>query len=364
MIAGGIMIRKYLEVLRFRSYDKEKEKINTENKAGIALILVFYSIILILNVAGVIFSHQNVLADRNLVLEMVYMVIAVPLYFFVFRKRKMNFTALIYVFEVPLLLITIMHGTFWDPGNLTFTFLLFLLVLPLLILDKPWRVVLLILSMTFIYIGMDYMAKDPQLFSRDLMHVFNTCLMSVSATLYTLAVRIQNIEYAGYFAEKADLDPLTGLFNRFGAERRMRENEPGLMVYMDLDRFKEVNDDFGHSEGDHVLQETAAVLKSCFRRNDVLIRMGGDEFAVFAPGEWKPDEISRKLAEINQKINGIHSSDGTRDISMTVSIGCAYTPDGTADPDDLMRVADQKMYEIKRSGKDSFGIVTIEKEAS
>ena len=358
------MIKQYLKALKFQDYEARKDRVSEENRSGIALILLFYSVILLLNIAGEFIHHENVLKNVNLVLELIYMMTAVPLYFFVLRRRNINFTFVIYLFEIPLLLIAILHGTFWDPDDLTFTFLLFLLVLPLLILDKPWRLISFIVSMTLVFIIADVTCKEPALFSRDLMHAFNTCLMSVAASLYTLAVRIQNLEYAGFFAEKADRDPLTGLYNRFGAERHLKERHPGLVIYMDLDRFKEVNDDFGHEEGDRVLKETADVLKSSFRKDDILIRMGGDEFAVFAQGEWTEEQIQKKLKDILQKTESIHATDGVKDIAMTVSIGSVYTPDGLEEPGQLLRKADQEMYLIKKNGKNNFRSVKIEKEAS
>lgn len=358
------MFKKYLDILQFKSYDKRKERVSEENRSGISLILLFYSVILILNIIGEAVGHRNIFQNRSLVLEIVYMVSAVPLYFIVLRKKDLNFTLMIYLYEIPLLLITILHGTFWDPNSLTFTFLLFLLILPLLILDKPWRVILLIVSLTAVFVVTDLLSKEPALISKDLMHAFNACLMSIAATLYTLTVRIENIEYAGYFEEKADRDSLTGLYNRFGAKRHIMENQPGILVYMDLDHFKEVNDGFGHGEGDHVLQLTAEILRTCFRKDDILIRMGGDEFAVFAPGKWTQDEIVEKMREVLSKVESIHSYGHKNEIAMTVSIGCVYTPDGMTDPEYLIRKADEEMYEIKRNGKDNFGIVTIKKADS
>lgn len=350
------MLKKYLKILKFEKYKKDKERINRENRRGITLILVFYSVILILNLLSTLITRQNMLHNGNLMLELIFMVVTVPLYFFILIKKNINFTRLIYVLEIPMLLIPIWHGTFGDPEGLTFTFLLFLLILPELILDKPWHVIIFIVVMTAVYVAADAFAKVPEVFVRDLLHAINTCLMSIATSLYVLYVRIQNNMYINMVEDKADRDPLTGLYNRFGAERYFPRREPGILLYMDLDRFKEVNDSLGHGEGDRVLQKTAEILRSCFREHDILIRMGGDEFAVFAPGQWTEDKITEKLAEVLKDIHSIHSKGGYGkvDIGMTVSIGCVYAPAGADEIDELIRYADRKMYEVKRNGKDSF----------
>lgn len=356
-----LSIKKFLNLLKFKNYKENKHRINMENRVGIELILVFYSVILILNLLSTFISSQPVFSNRNLMLELIFMLITVPLYFCCLQKRTINFTLAIYLIEVPMLLIPIWHGTFDDPKELTFTFLLFLLILPQLILDKPWHVMLFILGLTAVYIIADVNAKPPQLFEKDLLHTFNTCLMSMAASLYVLSVRIQNNMFINIVEEKADRDPLTNLYNRYGAEQYFKKNEPGLLLYMDLDRFKEVNDSLGHAEGDHVLRETADVLKSCFRKDDLLIRMGGDEFVVFAFGKWTRDEISRKLSEVLHKIDNIHSTAESKhvDVGMTVSIGCVYAPNGAPELDKLIRLADQKMYDVKRNGKNSFKVSVI-----
>lgn len=358
-------IRKFLDLLKFRNYNENKQRISDENRSGISLILVFYSVILILNLISTFVSRQSAIHNRNLMLELIFMLVTVPLFFLCLKKKRMNFTLLIYLIEIPMLVIPIWHGTFDKPDELTFTFLLFLLILPQLILDKPWRVGLFIIVMTLVYVTADFYAKPSEIFVKDLLHSFNACLMSIAASLYVLSVRIQNNMFINIVEDKADRDPLTGLYNRYGAQRHFRKNEPGLLLYMDLDRFKEVNDSFGHGEGDRILKETAEVLKSCFRKDDILIRMGGDEFAVFAFGRWSREAVSAKLSEVLKRIDSLHSAGEAQhlDIGMTVSIGCVYAPDGAVELDDLIRCADQKMYDVKRNGKDNFKVDLFENNA-
>lgn len=358
------MIANDLKILKFNCYNERKEKIDEENRKGIGLILLFYSIIVLVNLVVHIAEHISFIEDPGFASEFVYMIIAAALYLFVFREKRHYATIGIYLTITPLMVITILHGTIWDTHQLTFTFLLLLLVLPLLILDKPWRVITLILSMTALFVVADCSCKDPEILGKDLLHVGNTCLISIAACLYTLIARIQSIESAGYYADKADLDPLTGLYNRFGAEERMEDNQPGLMVFLDLDHFKEVNDIFGHSEGDLVLKETAEALRSCFRKNDIIVRRGGDEFVVFAPGHWTRDQVGEKMSELLRKIENIRRAGENGEVKLSASIGCAYTTGGKAEMEVLMQRADEEMYKIKKSGKDGISIIDFDQSES
>lgn len=105
------------------------------------------------------------------------------------------------------------------------------------------------------------------------------------------------------------------------------------------------------------------MLRTCFRKEDILIRMGGDEFAVSAPGKWNETQIQARLSSMLEKMEKIHFSDGRKKIAMTASIGCAYTPDRLVEPDEMLWQDDQEMYRIKKNGKGSFSIVKTEKEA-
>ncbi len=83
--------------------------------------------------------------------------------------------------------------------------------------------------------------------------------------------------------EEADTDPLTGVLNRRGFDRRVPEYPDGAILMLDLDHFKAVNDDFGHDAGDAVLLRVADVLREELRKDDVLARYGGEEFVIFLP---------------------------------------------------------------------------------
>jgi diguanylate cyclase (GGDEF)-like protein/PAS domain S-box-containing protein len=154
------------------------------------------------------------------------------------------------------------------------------------------------------------------------------------------------------------VDELTGLYNRRGflafSEQHLasiqRTNKSLMVVYADLDGLKQINDSFGHMEGDRALTKTAQLLAETFRSSDVLGRLGGDEFTVFAAVdpdggvESALDRLERKFAYFN--------ATKTAPYTLSVSVGLAImNPDEAETVEQLMARADKAMYENKRERK-------------
>jgi diguanylate cyclase (GGDEF)-like protein/putative nucleotidyltransferase with HDIG domain len=157
--------------------------------------------------------------------------------------------------------------------------------------------------------------------------------------------------------EQAITDGLTGVkTHRFLMEalssewkRSTRANRPFALVLMDLDRFKFVNDFYGHLEGDVVLQRVGHILEQNCRRSDVVARYGGDEFVILMPETTV--EQARQLAS---KLRGWVASDPLlRDKNITASFGIAAFPVHGSTPQELIQVADSSMYLSKHQGGNS-----------
>lgn len=150
-------------------------------------------------------------------------------------------------------------------------------------------------------------------------------------------------------------DDLTGLHNRRGfmiqaeqvARVARRQRVPFLLLFMDLDQLKGINDTFGHAEGNRALVEAADVLRRCFRQSDLIARFGGDEFTALALTSSEADDaiVRARLEEALRTVN----DKPDRDYPLAFSIGiltCAPTDD--ADIDELLHQADKLMYREKR----------------
>jgi diguanylate cyclase (GGDEF)-like protein len=159
----------------------------------------------------------------------------------------------------------------------------------------------------------------------------------------------------GELVDQARRDPLTGLLNHqafsdllaLELERARRYDHGLTIVFLDLDRFKEINDTYGHMEGDRVLNRIGTLASSMLRGSDVAGRMGGDEFAVLLleTGKHAGERFRRRLAEGLAELVARNELPGAFDLSA----GCAHFPTDAADPDALLRLADARQYDAKRA---------------
>jgi len=151
------------------------------------------------------------------------------------------------------------------------------------------------------------------------------------------------------------IDDLTGLYNRRGflalAEQHLRmiqRKGAALLIYLDLDDLKLINDNYGHPEGNRALVVTANVLRACFRQSDILARLGGDEFCVLMTdaGQDSAQQVRKRLQQRTDFINALSSWN----FRLSLSVGIVEVP-VVHQPslDQLLRIADEHMYEEKRN---------------
>jgi diguanylate cyclase (GGDEF)-like protein/PAS domain S-box-containing protein len=157
-------------------------------------------------------------------------------------------------------------------------------------------------------------------------------------------------------------DPLTGLHNRIlfmdrlthALARSERFGSPVAVLFVDLDHFKTINDEFGHRAGDEMLVKVARKLEGAVRPADTVARIGGDEFAVLCE-DMKAEKDAVSVAErlCNELNKPVGLKEGTA--SITASIGIAFAQEGDH-PDSLLKNADAAMYKVKEGGRGSYEI--------
>jgi diguanylate cyclase (GGDEF)-like protein len=169
-----------------------------------------------------------------------------------------------------------------------------------------------------------------------------------------------------YLAER---DSLTGLYNRRSFTLALQQtitahpDEPVALVYIDLDNFKLINDIHGHQQGDKVLADVGKTLASLTRASDIVARIGGDEFVILAKGitpsaqaNWC-DRLVVQLSSLGSgktKEGDANTQASKAGKSVSCSIGIAWFPKDTRNPEKLMAAADEAMYDAKRAGKNAW----------
>ncbi|MGC8930567.1 MAG: diguanylate cyclase [Dictyoglomus sp.] len=158
----------------------------------------------------------------------------------------------------------------------------------------------------------------------------------------------------------SNTDPLTGLYNRrgfitlaehtMGLARRLKKNL--ILIFIDLDNMKWINDNLGHNIGDLALKETADILKKTFRENDLIARIGGDEFVILGVVE-KEEDKDEILNRLRHKVE-ISNQRKDKAYKLSLSIGTVfYNPESPCSIEELLQMADKMMYEEKKRKKEA-----------
>jgi diguanylate cyclase (GGDEF)-like protein len=175
------------------------------------------------------------------------------------------------------------------------------------------------------------------------------------------AVAIEHRTLTDELSYQAHHDSLTGLPNRALFQDRLaqaialarRDRSQVAVIYMDMDRFKQVNDSMGHAAGDELLRQAAARLQGCIRSSDTLARLGGDEFTVVLTQLTLPGDAMRVARAMMEAVRAPFVV-GNRELFVSLSLGISAYPDDGADAATMMVNADVAMYRAKELGRDNF----------
>ncbi|MCS4241666.1 diguanylate cyclase (GGDEF)-like protein [Rhizobium sp. BIGb0125] len=187
------------------------------------------------------------------------------------------------------------------------------------------------------------------------------------AVLAAALLRLQRANFTMSLAEQdlktaAMTDPLTGFFNRKALDHlvtlqlnaALRDDQFFGALYLDMDGFKAINDTLGHSAGDTVLQEAAIRIRETVRAEDVVIRVGGDEFAIFIPRPVGPEKLGELADRLLVAFREPFDADGEHLVHARLSIGGAIAPEAGRDLGTLLRTVDKALYQAKAEGRDRF----------
>lgn len=160
--------------------------------------------------------------------------------------------------------------------------------------------------------------------------------------------------------ESTSLDILTKLYNQKATEKLIDEQlrllpkgEKGILVLLDVDDFKQLNDQMGHLKGDEFLKRATQKIRDCFREEDIIGRIGGNLFAIFLHGDFHIDDVERKASSVMELFSTVQVATYKK---ITCSIGIAVTGSRMATYTSLMANADTVLYKAKARGKSRYMI--------
>ena len=159
---------------------------------------------------------------------------------------------------------------------------------------------------------------------------------------------------------KAEIDGLTGIYNSATLKLKIQKlledknsQAKKVFIIIDLDNYKEINDQFGHIYGDKVLIDIANTLKNKFRSTDIIGRLGGDEFIVFLNNVRDCDEVERLLNILKLSLEKIYEKNNVY-LKVSGSIGVSISPDNGTTFEELYKKADIALYDVKKHGKNNY----------
>lgn len=154
---------------------------------------------------------------------------------------------------------------------------------------------------------------------------------------------------------------MTGTLNKRATEVRINKilklepQEKGTFIILDVDNFKEVNDQFGHAVGDVVLSTLGSLLRKQFRENDIIGRIGGDEFVIYMRNSFPREGAVSRISSFVEYISSISFKEMYGE-HITISVGIAFAPEHGNCYMDLYKNADNAMYETKQGSKNGYHV--------
>lgn len=227
--------------------------------------------------------------------------------------------------------------------------------------EKTTSITLIINILAVVFVGA-YASVDPLALQFGLMTMTFTGVLLGACVTDRKATITQRRSLESQLKYDATHDNLTGLYNRTWLwtklaqaieQTKADENYLFALLFVDLDRFKDINDSLGHSVGDHLLIAVGKRLSDLFSQNSTIARFGGDEFVVLLYGLTNLQEMTQVVQRLCDTLSVAYRIDGY-ELFTTVSVGVSPSCLKYEQPEDLLRDADIAMYEAKRRGKSQF----------
>lgn len=288
-----------------------------------------------------------------------YSVFAIYL-FFKLKKDSLVGQLLIYLSMSFLFLI----GGFISqnsPTNNAVTFIVFLLVMPMFMIDKPFFMTIELCAAAAVFLIWMHGVKPYDVWRLDLYDVTSYTIIGCFLNVIANSIRIREFVLTRKIKIQKDTDEMTGLKNKGSLTREINAfltggNDKGIMFILDVDRFKSINDTYGHDVGDHVIIQLGRLLEGRFiHAHEIAGRFGGDEFIVFIKDIDDPDTAREIASDIVANVSkSVTLPDKAKTVN--ISIGIALYHGHEKNYSELFKKADTALYQAKADPQNRYYI--------
>ncbi len=356
----GKKVKEYLYPGKIKGFRIDFEK---ENGRALCFLLIAGLIISLISFLFDLHDHSGFPPGSRTLEYLLFFLFSVALLIGYKKEMIRNGTMTLYAW-ICLVLVWSLFMVSGEPSDYpTYLFFFFILTLPLMIRDSWGNILILTVSFSVLFILVDYYAKKSTSFILDLIHLTACVVAALYLSQRMIRERITFMESSFNATDKADHDALTGIYNRRGGEHLIRNyvanGVTGAFMLVDIDNFKHINDNYGHAAGDETLKQIARCLQENFRDTDVVMRMGGDEFIVYAVGMADLNHVMTRLENTKASLHRIHPDPSVSE-HVSASIGCIINLGSYPDYEALSAAADKLLYIVKEEGKDNYKCSAIE----
>ena len=286
--------------------------------------------------------------------------IIVIILFFILKKDSLIAQFIIYL-SISVFFLFAAFISLNNPTVPATTFIVFLLITPMFMIDKPFFMAIELSVVAALYLIYMHGIKPAEIWRIDLLNVITFTILGIFLNVIANAIRIKEFVLTRTIKLQKDTDELTGLKNKGALTRAINKflaDETkccAIMFMLDIDRFKMINDTYGHDIGDEVIRQLGAFLGNTFIHDEIIGRFGGDEFIVFIKNTDNVEQ-ARKIAE--QIVSGASEYVilPEKKEKISVSIGIAIYHGIEKNYSELFKKADIAMYKSKADPNQRFTI--------
>lgn len=333
-------------------YNEIYEDLQISNRKRLCIFSIISSAILFLMIiiafiGSVVFNDW--VAYRNLLTYIITFVLVVGIFLYA-KYSKKNILPAMYFFSGIILTFGIIIGTISNPENTSGSYFALLLAVPMLFVDKPIRSDVMIIISNIIYIPMAIFLKPQSTWQSDLINGIVFGIISIIISSFMMKIKLSEFKNIKLISRLANLDTMTGVFNRNNYEQKLKEFNPAgaqncFCIYADANGLHELNNVKGHGAGDEMLIFIAKTLRESFEDSDVF-RLGGDEFMVFG--------VNKTEHQINNIVDEAHKK--IMSAGYSVSIGLVYQEYASSNMESIVKCAETKMLKNKQQHYEQMGI--------